>query len=119
MPDSLYKARRGYQAALTAAVRARSKSHPEGYGYVDYWIGRLEFGIGYLDTVEAVRQAAIAEEAKNRDETRKNAKLALDKSKKAIDAYARIARDQSDRGAIATLVEYVYRPLKKKVDELN
>jgi hypothetical protein len=37
----------------------------------------------------------------------------------AIESYARVARDQSDRGAIATLAEYVYRPLKRKLAELE
>jgi hypothetical protein len=30
-----------------------------------------------------------------------------------------VARDRSDRGALATMAEYVYRPLKQKVVELN
>lgn len=37
----------------------------------------------------------------------------------ATEAYARVARDQSDRGAIATMAEYAYRPLKTKVESLD
>lgn len=37
----------------------------------------------------------------------------------ALEAYARVARDQSDRGAIATMDEYAYRPLKAKVAEIK
>ena len=49
--------RQGYQRALEAAQKARAKTKPEGRSYVDYWIGRLEFGMGYLDTIAAVRRA--------------------------------------------------------------
>ena len=34
-------------------------------------------------------------------------------------AYAQVARDQSDRGAIAMMGELVYRPLKAKLEELK
>jgi len=37
----------------------------------------------------------------------------------ALEAYARVARDQSDRGALATMAEYVYRPLQDKVAALE
>jgi hypothetical protein len=36
-----------------------------------------------------------------------------------MESYARVAVDQSDRGAIATMAEYVYRPLKAKVESLK
>ena len=35
------------------------------------------------------------------------------------EAYAQVARDRSDYGAIATMAEYVYRPLKDKVSNLS
>jgi len=111
----LCDARSGYQKALAAARRARAKSTPRGHGYVDYWIGRLEFGIGYLDTIEAVRQAATAEKAGRAKDAHRHAAQALKTARTAIEAYARVARDQSDRGAIVTLAEYVYRPLKARI----
>ena len=119
MPQSYADARQGYQRALEAARRAGEKSAPAGRGYVDYWIGRLEFGIGYFDTVEAARRSATAQKAGNRAEAIKHAESALAAAGACIGAYARVARDQSDRGAIATLNEYVYRPLQKKLAELR
>jgi len=38
---------------------------------------------------------------------------------KAIDTLAKVARNQSDRGAVATMAEYIYRPLKNKAQELR
>lgn len=119
MHGHLDEARRDYQTALAAAQAARAKARPEGRKYVDYWIGRLRFGIGYLDTIEAVNRAATAEAAKNITEERKQARLALADAWQALEAYASVAQDQSDKGAIATMNEYVYRPLKAKVTSLN
>jgi hypothetical protein len=108
-----------YDRALTAARRARGKSLPRGQQAIDYWIGRLEFGIGYFDTVQAVRRAARAEVDRKPEEARLQAQEALKLARAALEAYARVARDQSDYGAIAVLAEYVYRPLKGKVAELQ
>ena len=113
----LRDARRGYQAALDAAHRARDNSIESGHGYVDYWIGRLEFGVGYLDTIELVREAATAEKAGNDAEASRLTSAALDRTRAMLESYAGVARNQSDRGAIATMAEYVYRPLKQKASQ--
>ena len=119
MPETHTKARDGYQRALDAAHRARKKTPEEKRAYVDYWIGRFEFGIGYFDAIEALRSAATAEKAGESSEALRHAEEALTKARTALEAYARVARDQSDRGAIATMNEYVYRPLRDKVAHLK
>ena len=119
MNEKYAEARTGYQRALQAVRRAREKTPEEKRDYVDYWISRLEFGIGYFDTIEAVCRAATAEKDGNPGEAYENTKDALTKARLALEAFARVARDQSDRGAIATLNEYVYRPLRSKEQEMK
>ena len=119
MPEKLLDVMHGYQRGMQAAQRARAKSTESGLAYVDYWIGRLEFGAGFLDTAKTVRAAASAETAKKPQEALRHAKSALAKARHALEAYARVARDRSDYGAIATMGEYVYRPLKEKVSSLS
>ena len=119
MSDELVADRQGYQRALDAAYRAREKARPSGHSYIDYWIGRLKFGIDYLDMIAAVRHAAIAEANGNLVDTIQNAEAALATAREALEAYADVVRDQSDRGAIAVMNEYVYRPLKEKVAALQ
>ncbi len=46
MPGHLIEAGDCYKRALEAARRALERSRPAGRGYVERWIGRLEFGIG-------------------------------------------------------------------------
>lgn len=119
MPEELKRDRESWLRALERARRAQRKTRPSGRSYVDYWVGRLEFGIGYLDAVEAVRDAAVAESQGRGSEALQHAESAFSSARRALEAYARVARDQSDRGAIAAMNEYVYRPLKAKVEELR
>ena len=119
MPEKLREVQAGYQRGLEAARRAGDQSNEAGKIYVDYWVGRLEFGVGYLDLIKTVRAAASAEASQHYDEALRQAELALVKSRHALETYARVARDRSDYGAIATMGEYVYRPLQKKVHQLR
>ncbi|RKU10282.1 hypothetical protein C6502_12080 [Candidatus Poribacteria bacterium] len=119
MSDELVEDRQGYQRALDAAHRAREKVQPSGQSYIDYWIGRLRFGIGYLNMIAAVRRAAIAEADGKPLDAIQNAETALATAREALEAYAEVVRDQSDRGAIAVMNEYVYRPLKEKIAALQ
>ncbi len=117
--DELIEDRQGYQRALDAAHRAREKTQSSGQNYVDYWIGRLQFGIRYLDMIGTVRRAAIAEADGKAAEALQHSETALAAARQALEAYADVARDQSDRGAIAVMNAYVYRPLKEKVGVLQ
>ncbi len=145
MPDYLREARKSYQRALDLVrradrarratlgelgSRARSAAADE---YLGYWMGRFVFGAGYIDTIETTCRAATAEadaqDAKKAGKTdayktklAEAAKLtdqAVETARQMIDAYAHVARDQSDRGAIATLAEYVWRPLRDKAKQLH
>lgn len=91
----LSRVRDHYERALTAARRAREKVSRRGQSIVDYWIGRLEFGIGYFDVVQTVRRAARAEAEGQPQEARRQAEVALKQACAALEAYARIAQDQS------------------------
>ena len=50
-PGYMGKARREYESALEAARRARDEATPAGRWYPDFWVGRLEFGAGYVEAV--------------------------------------------------------------------
>ena len=119
MPENWGEVREHYLRGLEAARAAAKKARPSGRWYAEYWAGRLTFGVEYLNAVEALREAAIAEAEGNREEAVSGAERALESARRALEAYAGVARDQSDRGAIATMNEYVYRALRGKVEELR
>ena len=81
MPEKLLDVQRNYQRAQEAARRAGAKSTERGRSYVDYWIGRLEFGAGYLDTAKTVRAAASATKL---TEALRHSEAALAKSRHAL-----------------------------------
>lgn len=118
-PAEISRYRSGYRRALEHARRAAVNTTPAGQNYVNYWIGRLQFGVGYLDAVEAVSRGANAEAAGNRNQAVQQAEMAEKSARAAVEAYARVAQNQSDRGAIAILNEYVNRPLRTKVESLK
>jgi len=117
-PQELVVIRETYRSALASAHKARQKVGNGEYEYVNYWIGRLCFGIEYLNCIESLHEAALAESIGAARQAWEQAVAALDHARVATEAYAAIAQDQSDVGAIAVLNEHVYRPLKKKVAEL-
>ena len=116
--EHLIGMREGYQRALNAARFAHAKSTQVGRGYTGYWLGRLEFGIGFVDTIESVRRAARAEQADQTDQALEHTEEAIRRARQALESYARSARNRSDVGSIAVMGEYVYRPLMDKLAEI-
>jgi hypothetical protein len=133
MPEELAEDREIYRRALDAIAKVPTPDRPEGKEYVRYWTGRLQFAVEYFDAIEAVKKAAsmekAAEDAKaSGDQAAFRAKLAEtiqlteaahDAAFHSIETFAGVARDKADRGAIATMAEYVCRQLKRKADSLR
>jgi Glycosyl hydrolase family 67 N-terminus len=119
VPTYLAAVRNGYRRALAAAERAREKATPGGRSYADFWVGRLEFAAGYADTVQGVHLGGAAEMTNDYRAALQHAETALGSLRGALEAYARVARTQTDRGAIAMLGEFGYRRLKGKVADLT
>jgi len=119
VPGYLEQNRKTYEQGWKAAQRALSAATPDGRGYARYWAKRMEFSSKYIVVVESVRRAATAEGAHHIAEAVEQTVQALSVLKESIDAYAAVARNQTDRGSIALAVEYGYRPLQKKLAELQ
>jgi hypothetical protein len=111
--------RKNYDRGWRAAQQAVSAATPEGKLYAEFWSKRMEFAVKYITAVEFVRQAATAESAHQPQHAVEFLNQALASLRASLDAYAAVARTQSDRGAIAVAVEYGYRPLEKKLSELK
>jgi hypothetical protein len=119
IPAYLGEARSHYQSALDSATKALNRSTPTGRAFVSFWVGRLEFAVGYVKTVEAVRRAARAEAAHQPGEAFKETESALSFLQNALQAYANVARNRTDLGAIAVVNEYAYRSLETKIAHLK
>jgi hypothetical protein len=120
LPPAFAQVEQHYMNALNAAREALAHSRDgAGKSIATYWVGRLEFGIGYLHAVSAARQAGRDEREGRRADALKSAEASLQYARGALEAYAGVVRDRSDRGAIAVMDEYVYRSLKAKVEHLR
>ena len=107
-----------YREALDALRIARERSDPRGYPLLDYLIGRVFFAVRFLDAAEAFGATAVAEKAGNHREAVRHIEEAYIAIREAIQAWANVARDHGDLGAVAMLNKYCYRPIRDKRDEL-
>jgi hypothetical protein len=125
--------REAYRRALRAVASVPEPRSDEGKAYLRYWLNRLEFAVAYFDAIELMKKAATVEKAaadakqkNNQPEARAKlaeaARWAAEAQRtafRAIETFATVAKDQADRGAVATMAEYVDRPLKRKAEELR
>jgi hypothetical protein len=119
LSTKIFDVQKSYEQALAAVRSAREQTLPAQRNAQDYWLGRLEYGIRYIEAVALLHQAAQADSQGHKTDALRQTEQSLAKAVSGIEAYARVARDQSDRGAVAMMGELVYRPLKAKVDELR
>jgi len=119
LPTQIMEVKTSYEQALASVRAARAKVPASKRKALDYWIGRLEYGIQYIEAAALLHDGALAQSRGNRSEALRDAEQALAKTVTGLESYARVAQDQSDRGAIAMMGELVYRPLKAKVEELR
>jgi hypothetical protein len=120
LPEVFVTVAQRYRAARDAAQQAQKlTTSPSGIALTRYWVGRLKFGIGYLEAVELVRRAGAAEAAGKSDEALRLGERALETLRSALESYASVARDRSDRGAIAVMDEYAYRPLQSRLRKMR
>ena len=119
LSEAILADRDRYARALELAREASSHARPAGKQFVEYLIGRLVFGVRYIDTTEAVLKAGVAERAGQRETAITELHTAMAKIREAIQAYADVAADNSDRGAIAILNENSYRRIRDQLQELT
>ena len=119
LSEAILADRDRYARALELAREAARHTRPAGKQFVEYLIGRLVFGVRYIDTTEAVFKAGVAERSGQRETAITELQIAMAKIREAIQAYADVAADNSDRGAIAILNENSYRRIRDQLQELT
>lgn len=108
--------RTNYLNAMSEMYRANTRAREGGRQFTLWYARRFEFGFEYMNAVEALRKAGIAKRKGNNDEQIAELEKALDSITNACNAMAAVARSQSDRGVIAVMNEYGYRPVMKLLE---
>lgn len=116
-PPSWSVIRDKYLNAMNEMYRANTRAREGGRTFTLYLARRFEFAFEYMNCIEAVRKAAVAERKKDSATQIAELEKAIEALNNALNAMAAVARSNSDRGLIAVLNEYGYRPLKKKLAE--
>lgn len=106
-----------YSSAMDEIYRAQQRAHPATRGIMFYHAKRCEFAVHYLTCIDAVRRAGVARDRKDREQQIEQLESAVEAMHNALSTLGEAARDQSDRGVIAVLAAYGYRPLKAELEK--
>jgi outer membrane protein assembly factor BamB len=107
LPAWLTEVKTLYTTAMNEMYRANTRAREGSRRLTLYHAKRLEFTFHFISCIESLYKAhdpALREESLI---------AAVESLYNALNSYADAARDPSDRGAIALLNEYAYRPLLK------
>jgi hypothetical protein len=115
-PEWWSKARDNYLGAMNEMYRANTRAREGGRSYTLYFARRFEFAFEYMNCLEAVRKAGIAKSKGDKETQVAELEKAVESMNGALNAMAAVARSQSDRGIIAVLNDYGYRPLVKELE---
>ncbi len=118
LPSWWKEAAEHYNQWLIEIYRAHEATSPRARRFIFYYAKRSEFVGHYLNAVEAVRKAAISREKGDAEEALAQLEKAVEAIHEAMEAIAFVARGQSDRGLIAVLNEYAYRPLTAEYERM-
>lgn len=117
-PEWWAEAAAHYTEHMTELYRARGAVDLRAKDILFYYAKRGEYVLEYLAAVQAVREAGIAKAAGDNETALEQLEVALTSTYNCVNTLADVARDQSDRGLIAILNAYAYRPLLAEYEKL-
>jgi hypothetical protein len=109
LPDWVTEAKAFYATAMNEMYRANARAREGSRTFTLYNAKRLEFTFHYISAIESLYKS---HETATRAES---LEAAMDSIYNALNSWSDVARDSTDRGAIALLNEHGYRPLVKVV----
>ena len=118
LSQALMAYRSEYVRALSYARSARAQA-THGHDYADRVVGRLEFAINYLDTLDAVKRAGQANKDGDRKATLEHLERGVDLAARTVADYAAVTIDGTDLGTLAQLNEDLYRRLARLLEAVR
>jgi hypothetical protein len=108
-----------YAGAMDEMYRGNTRARGGARPFILYYAKRLEFAVEYLNSIEAMRRAGQAKAKRDRSQQREQLEKAVESMHNALMALGEVARDNSDRGVIAVLNAYGYRPLTAELEAVE
>jgi hypothetical protein len=118
LPDWWQEANDHYTQMMIELYRVNGSIDPRATKITFYYAKRGEYVLTYLAAVKATREAAIAKKNGDTEKTIEHLETAVESMYDTITTVADVATDQSDRGLIAVLNEFAYRPLLAEFEKL-
>ena len=118
IPEWWAEANEAYTQYMIELYRAHGAIDGGAKPILFYYAKRGEYVLEYLAAVKAVREAAIAKKAGDTEAALEHLEAALESTYNCINTLADVAQDQSDRGVIAVLNKFAYRPLLAEYEKL-
>lgn len=113
------EAKEGYLTCMTESLRAKDRSLPAGRPWLRYVGKRMEFAYEYMNSIEHVQLAGEAKRSGDSEDQLTHLEAAVEAMYNALHALGEVAADPSDRGVIAVLAEYGYRPLVAEFEKVQ
>lgn len=117
-PEELAEDREQWRQALAHARRGREVA-TRGHDYLDYLIGRLEFGICFLDMVEQLRKGGRTNRGGDHQGALECLERSVDLAHQVVGIHARITRDGTDLGTLAQLNEDLCNKLDRLLTDVQ
>lgn len=105
-----------YHQASDEMYRVNTRAREGNREFSLYMARRLEFAAEYMNCLSIVRKAGIAKAKGDAEGQAAELEKAVESLYTALNALAAVSRSNSDRGIIAVLNAYGYRPLKKELE---
>ena len=119
VPEWWAEAKGGFAMAMNEMYRANTRARGGAREYSLYLAKRFEFALHYFTCLEATRLAGIAKAKGDKAEQIEQLETAVEAMHNALGAMADVDRNNADRGLIAALNEYGFRPLLKELEKAD
>ena len=119
VPEWWAEAKGGFAMAMNEMYRANTRARGGAREYSLYLAKRFEFALHYFTCLESTRLAGIAKAKKDKAGQLENLDKAVEAMHNALGAMADVDRNNGDRGVIAVLNEYGFRPLLKELEKAD
>lgn len=115
-PDWWAITKTSFAEAMNEMYRGNTRARGGARAFSLYHAKRFEFALHYFTCLEETRLAGIAKAAKDKDAQLEHLDKAVEAMHNALGAMADVDRNNGDRGVIAVLNEYGFRPLLKELE---
>lgn len=118
-PEWWKDATAAYTEAMIEMYRAQTRAGKAGRNYILYHAKRHEFAVEYFGAITALHAAAQAKKAGDTEKQLEELLKAVEGIYNATTCLGEVAVSNSDRGLIAVMTKFGYRPLVKEYERVE